>query len=83
MDLTPENVVAEQHRSWLQHPTTVQFFLNLEKQRKHLMESAASKSAEFDTPEMYFRLCAHSVKMIGQIVYTTKDTQQFIAIAEK
>lgn len=83
MDLTPENIVEQQHKSWLQNPTTIQMFLNFEKQKKFILETLAIKATEPETPDSFFRFGIHSIKMINNLVQQTKDTKTFLTVSEK
>ena len=83
MDLTPENIVEEQHKAWLRHPTTIQMFKNFEKQKLFLMETMAAQSTDVSLADSIFRLNAHSIKMINNLVKQTKETTLFIQQSEK
>ena len=80
---SPENIVIAQHKTWLAHPTTVQMFKNLEKQKKFLVGVLANTSPDTSVPDTFFRLTAHSIKMIDNLVQQTRNTDLFIQQTEK
>lgn len=78
MELNPEDVAKEQHRAWLNHPSTIQMFELLELKKESSMNFSAVRAYSTDTPDAMFRMYAAEVLFINTIVTIIKDSNAFI-----
>ena len=83
MNITPENIVEEQHRQWLQHPTTVQMLKNLDEHKKTFMNMSAKLAGDLSVPDTQFRLNAYGISTIDAIKFWMTSTNQFLKISQQ
>jgi len=83
MNITPENVVEEQHRQWLQHPTTIQMLKNLDEHKKTFINMSAKLAGDLSVSDSQFRLNAYGISTIDAIKHWVIDTNQFLKISKQ
>jgi hypothetical protein len=83
MDITPETVAQEQHKDWLQHPTTRQLLFNLEKHKQSFVRALSAGSGNTAEPEISFRLQAYGIRTVDGIVVMITNTNKFLEQTNK
>ncbi len=83
MNITPETIVEEQHKAWLQHPTTVQMLKNLDKHKKTFMNMSSRLAGDLNTPDTQFRLNAYGVSTIDAIKFWIINTDKFVKTSQQ
>ena len=78
MNITPDNVVEQQHKDWLEHPTTIQLLSNLEKHKQSFVRALSAGAGNTAEPEISFRLQAYGIRTVDGVITLIKSTDKFI-----
>lgn len=82
-EITPENVLSQQHLDWLRHPVTIQMLKNLENYEKHIIGKISSQAFDVtnNSPET-IRLFATALSTTRSIKKISMATEVFIEVAQ-
>jgi len=82
-EITPENVLSQQHIDWLKHPVTVQMFKNLSKHRETFVKTLAAGAGNSAEPENMFRVHSYGIRTMDAVLSMLKDSTKFVEQSTK
>jgi len=82
-EITPENVLSQQHLDWKNHPVTIQMFKNLAKHRETFIKAMTTCAGDMTQPAEYFRVNAYGIRTLDAITSMLKDSQKFVEQSTK
>ena len=77
-EITPENVLSQQHLDWKNHPVTIQMFKNLAKHRETFVKALTTSAGDMTQPAEYFRVNAYGIRTLDAITNMLKDSTKFV-----
>jgi hypothetical protein len=78
MELTPETLAQEQHKSWLAHPCTIQMLKLMDEHKMVFVDNMAKMSSDTSTPDTTFRSGAYAIATIDTIKRLMTNTDVFV-----
>ena len=82
-EITPENVLSQQHADWKNHPVTIQMFKNLSKHRETFVKTLAAGAGNSVEPENMFRVHSYGIRTMDAVISMLKDSNKFVEQSTK
>jgi hypothetical protein len=83
LEITPENVLSQQHLDWLHHPVTIQMFKNLDKHRNTFIKTLSAGAGNSSEPENMFRVHSYGIRTMDAVISMLKDSNKFVEQSAK
>lgn len=64
---SPEELIADAHQQWLQHPITQMLLRNIDKHKNTLIKSGVDHASDYGTHDVHFRNMFSNVKSVDAI----------------